>query len=53
MKALLKKLFCRHNMDKIDWCFAETETLVYSKRLYRCSKCGKQKWVDGRCDPYF
>ena len=40
-------------MEKIDWCYGETDTLVYSKRLYKCKKCGKEKWVDGRFDPYF
>jgi len=53
MKEFLRKLFCKHDMEKIDWRFAETETTVYSRRLYKCSKCGKEKWVDGRHDPYF
>ena len=53
MKEFLRKLFCKHDMEKIDWRFAETESTVYSRRLYKCSKCGKEKWVDGRYDPYF
>jgi len=52
MKNFLKKIFCKHNMEKIDWRYVETDTLVYSKRLYKCNKCGKLIWVDGRYDPY-
>lgn len=52
MLSFLRKLFCKHNMTKVDWIFAETKTLVYSKRLYKCNKCGKERGVDGRCDPY-
>lgn len=53
MKEFFRKLFCKHNMEKIDWHFAETKNIVYSRRLYKCSKCGKTEWVDGRYDPYF
>ena len=53
MKEFFRKLFCKHNMEKIDWRFAETKNTVYSRRLYKCSKCGKTKWVDGRYDPYY
>lgn len=45
MKNFLKKLFCKHSYQKIAWCEEYDE--------YRCSKCGKRIWVDGRCDPYF
>lgn len=53
MRDFLKKLFCQHDMEKVDWCFAETDYITYSRRLYRCKCCGKERWVDGRCDPYF
>lgn len=52
MQKLFKKLFCKHNMIKIDWRYRETSVLVYSERLYKCDKCGKEIWVDGRYDPY-
>lgn len=47
---ILKKIFCRHNYEKI--CFREEErnNLRFSMRLYKCKKCGKEIWVDGRKD---
>ena len=50
-----RKLFCRHNYEKIAWCeeYDENRNERYAARLYKCNKCGKEIWVDGRYDPYF
>ena len=55
MKNFLKRLFCKHDYKKIVWCedYDWIRNERYSMRLYRCNKCGKEIWVDGRCDPYF
>ena len=54
MKKFLKKLFCRHNYEKISWYeVVHPHSLErFSMRIYKCSKCGKQIKVDGRMDPY-
>ena len=55
MKHFFKKLFCKHNYQKIAWReeYDEYRNVRYAERLYQCNKCGTQIWVDGRCDPYF
>lgn len=51
----LRKLFCKHNYEKVAWCeeYDEHRNERYAARLYKCNKCGKEIWVDGRYDPYF
>lgn len=55
MKEFLRKLFCKHDYKKIAWCeeYDEYRNERYAARLYKCNKCGKEIWVDGRYDPYF
>ena len=51
MKQFFKKLFCKHDYIKIDWYQTQDNNGVrYSRRQYRCKKCGKQIWVDSRYD---
>ena len=55
MKNFLKKIFCRHDYEKISW-YEEYDNFRnerYAMRQYKCNKCGKKIWVDGRYDPYF
>ena len=47
---ILKKLFCKHNYIKIGFREDETHSIRYSIRHYKCSKCKKEIWVDGRYD---
>lgn len=55
MKDFFKKIFCKHDYEKISWReeYDKTSNIRYSTRMYRCAKCGKQIQVDGRRDPYF
>lgn len=55
MIRFLRKLFCKHNYQEIAWYeeYDEHRNERYSVRLYKCNKCGKEIWVDGRYDPYF
>ena len=55
MKTFLKHLFCKHIYTKIAWCeeYDDYRNIRYAMRLYKCDKCGKELWVDGRYDPYF
>ena len=46
----LKKLFCKHDYKKIDFREEEQDNIRFSMRLYRCKKCGKEIWIDGRKD---
>ena len=48
-------IFCKHNYQKIAWCeeYDKHRNERYAARLYKCNKCGKEIWVDGRYDPYF
>ena len=48
----LKRLFCNHKYIQIDWYETEDEkqNIRYSMRKYKCDKCGKEIWVDGRYD---
>ena len=50
-----RRLFCKHNYEKIAWREEEDKLRneMYAERLYKCNKCGKEKWVDGRFDPYW
>ena len=51
MKQFFKRLFCKHDYIKIDWYQTlDNNGVRYSRRQYRCKKCGKQIWVDGRYD---
>jgi len=56
MKNFLKRLFCKHQYEKISWYEKYDEctpcTLRYSIRIYRCVKCRKEIEVDGRYDKY-
>ena len=49
---IFQTLFCKHNYVKIDWREEIENNLAYSVRLYKCERCGKEIWVDGRYDPY-
>lgn len=55
MKDFFKRLFCKHEYEKIAWLeeYDKCRNERYPARLYKCNKCGKKIWVDGRCDPYF
>lgn len=55
MKKLLRKLFCRHNYEKIAWyeAYDSKRNERYATRVYRCTKCGKRIEVDGRCHTPF
>ena len=55
MKEFFKRLFCKHDYEKIGWMqeYDERRNERYAARLYQCNKCGKKIWVDGRYDPYF
>ena len=54
MKNLLKKLFCKHNYEKIGFTqhYDFSKNIRYPIRLYRCNKCGNEKKIDGRYDKY-
>ena len=48
----IKRLFCKHTYEKVGW-FWKTDfvhNIEYSERVYRCTKCGKEIFVDGRYD---
>lgn len=47
---LFKQLFCKHDWNKIGFREEEENNIRYSMRHYKCGKCGKEKWVDGRND---
>lgn len=49
----MKKLFCKHRYIKIGYIEECSNNLRYSMRKYKCEKCQKEIWVDGRNDPYF
>lgn len=48
----IKRLFCRHDFEQIAWRESIDGGVRYSERLYKCTKCGKEAWIDGRNDPY-
>lgn len=48
IKRTIKMLFCKHTYEKIGFIEKEDNSIRYSLRHFRCSKCGKEKWVDGR-----
>lgn len=50
IKEFFDKLFCKHDWYKTHWEFAEDHDTIYSKRYYKCVKCGKTICVDGRFD---
>jgi hypothetical protein len=54
MKNLLKRLFCKHNYEKIGFTqhYDFYKNIRYPIRLYRCTKCGDEIKVDGRYDRY-
>lgn len=43
-------LFCKHDYYKVTWRERSNNVYRYSERLYRCEKCGKEKWVHGDFD---
>lgn len=54
VKKFFKKLFCVHKYERKCW-YATMDDHTnerYSVRLYKCKKCGKEIWVDGRYDIY-
>lgn len=46
----LKEIFCRHNYVKVGFKEEELNNIMFSMRLYKCRKCGKEVWIDGRKD---
>ena len=54
MKNLLKRLFCKHNYEKIGFTqhYDFFKNSRYPTRIYRCTKCGNEIKVDGRYDRY-
>lgn len=52
IKSYLQKLFCNHQYVKIGFRDEYENGLRYSVRKYKCSKCGKEIWIDGRYDKY-
>lgn len=50
LKKAIRMTFCKHEYQKIAFKQEEDANVRYSIRLYRCSKCGKEIWVDGRND---
>ena len=50
MQCFLKRLFCNHKYIKVDWYQTDNRYKRYSMRKYKCEKCGKEIWVDGRYD---
>lgn len=49
---MLKKILCSHNYEQINWReeYDNHTNIRFSMRLYKCKKCGKEIWVDGRND---
>lgn len=54
IKAFICRPFCQHDYEKIAWReqYDRVREVRYSVRRYKCTKCNKKIWVDGRCDPY-
>lgn len=48
----LRKLFCYHKYNQIGFKVVDDDyrNERYSMRRYKCEKCGKEIWVDGRRD---
>lgn len=46
----LVQLFCCHHYQKVGFRESQEVGIRYSIRKYKCSKCGKEVWVDGRFD---
>ena len=47
----LRQMLCdNHDYWKIGFREAEENNVRFSMRHYRCDKCGKEIWVDGRVD---
>lgn len=46
----LKQLFCKHDYEQYGFRVEEQNNIRFSMRLYKCKKCGKEIWVDGRKD---
>lgn len=42
--------FCRHQYQKVGFVEAQKAGIRYSVRRYKCAKCGKEIWIDGRFD---
>lgn len=47
-----RKWFCKHEYEKIDYYENISYGILYSVRIYKCKKCGKEICVDGRKDRY-
>lgn len=47
---MFSKLLCRHKFYKVGFREAYECGIRYSIRQYRCAKCAKEIWVDGRLD---
>ena len=50
MANFFRRLFCRHEYEQVGWFEDYDGSLSFSRRIYRCSRCGKEICVDGRLD---
>lgn len=48
----IKRLFCKHEYEKIGFREEYDGKIRYSIRNYRCKKCGKNTWIDARNNSY-
>ena len=48
----LRQLLCKHRYEKIGFFENMEYGTMYSIRIYKCQKCGKEIYVDGRKDKY-
>ena len=48
----IRQIFCKHIYEKIAWQeeYDDHKNERFSMRFYKCQKCGKEIWVDGRMD---
>ena len=52
MKKWLSSLFCRHEFIQVGWFESMDGNIRFSMRRYRCKRCGKERWIDGRNDRF-
>lgn len=49
---IFRQLFCKHQFEKTGYFENIAGGILYSIRIYKCQKCGKEIHVDGRHDKY-
>ena len=47
---IFKQIFCKHDYKKIGFAQEIVNNIRFSTRFYKCNKCNKMIWVDGRYD---